>query len=281
MGQKTSLFKMRGLTEVRCLTSSGGHTNELSKLFTLLSWNVNKQCDSQRWRREVEFVQNIHKPSLSLFQEVNLTDSLENFWNGMGLQFGFTPNITLDSGQKDFAGVATVSTAKAISHESRLTLKTEPLFNTPKPLLISTFRLHNGSILTVVNLHGINFVSSAAFKQQMEQIQRALYNSKGAAIVAGDFNMWSHKRKEIVHELFSSFPEKEFQEVDFNEHVHHIKRAPLLVQKIHGYHHLDRIFFSAATLKVVPETAHVHTIINGEKLVSSDHFPISCSLLTL
>lgn len=281
MAQKHSLFNMTPIKEARCFFSEEGEVKNIPKLFNILSWNVNKQCDAKRWREEIDFIRHAYEPALLLFQEVNFTPSLEQFIKEEQYHYGFTPNLSLDRERKAFAGVATVSRMKAVNHEGVLTRGSEPFLNTPKPLLYSQYVLFNETILTVINLHGINFVRLKTFTQQMEQIEELITHSPGPVIVAGDFNLWSHGRQRIVTKLFEAHPEMAFKEVDFREHVHHIKRAPKLIQKMHGYHHLDRIFYSSSSLRPVEETAHVHRVLNGQELVSSDHYPISCSFITL
>ena len=48
---------------------------------------------------------------------------------------------------------------------------------------------------------GINYRETHAFELQMKQIERSFSSHKGPLIVAGDFNIWYHKRLIILDEI--------------------------------------------------------------------------------
>lgn len=97
-------------------------------------------------------------------------------------------------------GVATISkhpTLEAISLQSD---EVEPILLTPKSSIISS-HLINGSPITIVNTHGINFVGLTAFEVQMREISEYLSKARGPIIWAGDFNTWNNQRLRILEEI--------------------------------------------------------------------------------
>lgn len=94
-------------------------------------------------------------------------------------------------------GVLTAAGAEA---ESWCGLRaTEPWLRVPKAALVSRYRLGNGELLAVVNVHGVNFaLGTGEYRAQLEALRERLARHAGPVIVAGDFNTWSRERDAIV-----------------------------------------------------------------------------------
>jgi endonuclease/exonuclease/phosphatase family metal-dependent hydrolase len=70
--------------------------------------------------------------------------------------------------------------------------------SSPKVSLLTGVPLGNGDNLQIVNCHGLNFVPTAAFAAQLDDVFGALELDGGPAIVCGDFNVWSPERLSIL-----------------------------------------------------------------------------------
>jgi endonuclease/exonuclease/phosphatase (EEP) superfamily protein YafD len=93
-----------------------------------------------------------------------------------------------------------VLTAAGVRAESWCSLRTaEPWLRIPKAALVTRYRLANGELLSVVNVHGVNFaLGTAEYRAQLDALRARLARHAGPVIVAGDFNTWSEDRKDVV-----------------------------------------------------------------------------------
>jgi len=76
----------------------------------------------------------------------------------------------------------------------------EPILKLPKSMLVTEYRVGNGSrTLLVANIHSINFsLGTAAFSKQLRQLTRTLSTHRGPVVVSGDFNTWSKARQRAL-----------------------------------------------------------------------------------
>ncbi|RPJ73759.1 MAG: hypothetical protein EHM20_11705, partial [Alphaproteobacteria bacterium] len=71
-----------------------------------------------------------------------------------------------------------------------------------KVTLVSRFPIKfSTNLLTVVNIHGINFVDSASYQRVINRIYDSIKNYPSPIIFAGDFNSWSDERNTILKNL--------------------------------------------------------------------------------
>jgi endonuclease/exonuclease/phosphatase (EEP) superfamily protein YafD len=68
----------------------------------------------------------------------------------------------------------------------------------PKVSLQTEISLGDGQTVQVINCHGLNFVSEEAFARQIDEIFKPLRGSDRAAVVCGDFNVWSPARLNLL-----------------------------------------------------------------------------------
>lgn len=163
----------------------GGDTVQLAL------WNIHKE-EHPSW--EADFARVSAGADLLLLQEARNTDSLRR---GLGdRRYRWTLNAAFQYQGED-TGVLTAAGARA---ESWCSLRTaEPWLRIPKTALVARYRLANGELLSVVNVHGINFaLGTREFRAQLEALRERLARHDGPVIVAGDFNTWSEERHEIV-----------------------------------------------------------------------------------
>jgi len=167
------------------VSALGGDTVQLAL------WNIHKE-DDPSW--EADFARVSAGADLLLLQEARDTDALRR---GLGHRlYGWTLNAAFQYQGKD-TGVLTAANASA---ESWCSLRTaEPWLRIPKVALVARYRLANGELLSVVNVHGINFaLGTREFRAQLEALRERLARHDGPVIVAGDFNTWSEERQEVV-----------------------------------------------------------------------------------
>ena len=106
----------------------------------------------------------------------------------------------------------------------------EPIIGLPKTILISRYLVKNSDKkLLVANVHGINItLGTGAYKAQFKKLKDVLAHHEGPMIIAGDFNNWTEKRKEIIDQLIGNlsltlFPfEDEQRTTFFGDPVDHI-----------------------------------------------------------
>lgn len=166
----------------------GGDTLQLAL------WNIHKE-EHPSW--ETDFARVSAGADLLLLQEARDTDSLRH---GLGRRhYRWTLNAAFQYQGEDMG----VLTAANVSAESWCSLRTaEPWLRIPKAALVARYRLANGEVLTVVNLHGINFeLGTGDFRSQLAAVRARLDRHDGPVIVAGDFNTWSEERQQIVATL--------------------------------------------------------------------------------
>jgi endonuclease/exonuclease/phosphatase (EEP) superfamily protein YafD len=154
-------------------------------------------------------------------------------------------------------GVKTGATAQAVQRRYYLSPHSEPLIQTQKLLLSTSYPLNGrDEHLLVLNMHAINFVSVAKYVDQLDQLTVAIRDHQGPVILGGDFNTWNPSRL------------KHFQAVagkaGLVEAV--MQRQSKLV---HMNQHLDHLFYRGLRLRSVESLSHYY---------SSDHAPITATL---
>jgi len=154
-------------------------------------------------------------------------------------------------------GLATVSKHPAFEAISLQSDEVEPILLTPKNSLITKYEL-NGSPITIVNTHGINFVGLAAFKVQIREVSEYLWKVQGPIIWAGDFNTWNFQRINFLKEITNLY---EMDEVAFDNKD--------CIKTFMG-HNLDRAF----TRNIKVKSAKC------QKRKGSDHNPLILEFLT-
>ena len=78
----------------------------------------------------------------------------------------------------------------------------EPLARLPKSAMVARFKLTNGQVLAVANLHGINFtLGLEAFRGQLDAVAEVMARHEGPAVFGGDFNTWSEERHNVLNDV--------------------------------------------------------------------------------
>jgi endonuclease/exonuclease/phosphatase (EEP) superfamily protein YafD len=116
--------------------------------------------------------------------------------------YNFTTATSFYSGKEKLrTGVANISPVKPIYIEYIRTKNLEPFLKTTKMALITTYPIaFSRKNLTVVNIHGINFVTTKKFGEEMERIYQAIKDIPHPLVFSGDFNTWNDDRLKILED---------------------------------------------------------------------------------
>jgi len=223
---------------------------------TILNWNIHKEVDNALWVTDFQSILGTYSPDIITLQEARSTAS---FKNALGEDRGyiFAPNIR--DGNGNSSGVLTASQAEPSNFLYKLSENYEPILNTPKIILTTTYELRPSmKELQVINVHGINFVSLEKFNDQMIQIEESIKSHIGPQLIIGDFNTWKETRMSILFSIAErhSLSQVAFSSTDSSE-VKHFMNSPL-----------DHIFYS--------NDLRLHTNSSNvlEEILSSDHKPL-------
>lgn len=158
-------------------------------------WNVHKYTDELA-RQTVAKKSEI--ADFVLIQESMMGDGFTAFYeSAKSMAWYSAKSFETDPGI--FTGVTTGSKYRVVAASGILSYAREPVTSTPKMIVLTEIDIKGRSeTLLIANIHGINFVSTAEFASQIEQLQNALLEHKGPIIVAGDFNLWWYERALVL-----------------------------------------------------------------------------------
>ncbi len=162
---------------------------------TLLNWNVHKNNHHYTWLRDFSDILERYSPNLISFQEYQKMSRRSILDKSDDFGYGFFPNIAY---KQHMYGLLSAGKSKLYESEACLSSDVEPLFKTPKVSLRSRHQLSDGTAVTLINVHMINFVKIKKYMAQIAQIERLCAECEGAMILSGDFNTWSEKRMRIL-----------------------------------------------------------------------------------
>jgi endonuclease/exonuclease/phosphatase (EEP) superfamily protein YafD len=131
----------------------------------------------------------------------------------------------------------------------------EPIVGTPKAALMTRYPMAGG-VLTVVNVHAVNFVPLASFARQIAQVVALIGHETGPLLVGGDFNTWNPSRARLLMQAMTAAG---------------LTRVPVTAPRRwrHLGQQLDHVFLRGLTLIEARPLPHI---------VSSDHIPLRIEL---
>ncbi len=244
--------------------------DSISSSFKILSWNIEKQNNSNWYSDFQSFLNENNSPNIILLQEAKLNNTLKD--KVRGKYWGFSPNLyKTDS----YSGVFIASNSKPISMTPRVSNGTEPSIPLivpplPKAMLFSIFETASNKKLLVVNVHALNFTAikfwnrGSEFDEQIMLISNLVKNHNGPVIVAGDFNTWSSSRMDFLDSTLSGAG---LTKNNFRNNQSNITTCPKSLNMILwwcGSKPLDHIFYRGLT----PKSSRV------ELDKASDHNPL-------
>lgn len=193
----------------------------LSNRMNILVWNLHKGEDETF---ATNFIELAYKKDLVIGQEMFLDPIMSSIF-GTFPQYYFTTATSFFIGKElTRTGVATASPVYPTTIDYVRTQTLEPIINSPKVTLISRYPIKfSTKTLTVVNIHGINFVDNTSYRKEINLIYEAVKNYPTPLIFAGDFNTWNDERDAIIKELRHKLKLKEANfypdhRITFNKH---------------------------------------------------------------
>ena len=173
----------------------------------ILSWNVYK---GKRDGWSDDFNQLSRDMDIVLIQEARVKDKEWATFHVKGMGWYFAQSFSYHAESISATGTMTFSRACPISAAYSRTRFKEPFTHTPKVSLLTEYSLKKTQEkLLVVNIHGINFVTSTAFESQMADLEKKIKGHQGPVIFAGDFNTWNKKRMFILTKTINRLGMKE------------------------------------------------------------------------
>ncbi len=166
---------------------SGLLKEKLKNEFSILVWNVHKGKDGQAWVEDMKSL--AHHSDIVLLQEAMNDDLMSRMYlNDLNhFDWHMAKSFTyMKTGVS--TGVANASSFLIDQSMLHRTLDREPLVKTPKTVMLSYLTMENGKPLAVLNIHGLNVTTNAAFFRQIDGTLNLIENFSGPVIYAGDFN---------------------------------------------------------------------------------------------
>ncbi|MBC7539119.1 MAG: endonuclease/exonuclease/phosphatase family protein [Bacteriovorax sp.] len=171
----------------------------LTNRINFLVWNLHKGANDTF---STDYVSLAYQKDIVLAQEMYLTPLMQGVFDSFPQYFYTTATSFFFGRVLTRTGVATSSPVEPASIDYIRTETLEPVVNSPKVTLITRFPIRNSTkLLTVVNIHGINFVDGPAYHKEMNRIADVLKNIPSPIIFAGDFNSWNDDRLSILKEM--------------------------------------------------------------------------------
>ncbi len=204
--------------------------------FRVLNWNIYKG-NKENFVVDFQYFLDTEKPHIITVQEMYdlaaIKAPLKYFENIMAISFWDQDLIA--------TGVLNSSTFRSLKNHFLVSPGTEPVTSTPKMSLITYYQLENSPPLLVANIHGLNFVKSQDFFNQIESVIVVLKNHLGPILFLGDFNTWNLDRSNYLSQrltylglkqvTFSPDHRKKFREYPL-DHVFHSEHLKIQDAKV-------------------------------------------------
>lgn len=180
--------------------SKGKKTGLNPESIKVLVWNLHKGQDAD-FKKDFTYLAPKH--DILVLQEMYLNKLMTDVFLSLK-DFGFkTATSFFDPTAPDIrTGVSNASTVEPLSVEYVRTVNLEPVINSPKVSMITRYPIAGtDKILTVANIHSINFVSAEVFRVELERVFKALKKYPKPIIFAGDFNTWLGEKVYFLDQL--------------------------------------------------------------------------------
>jgi endonuclease/exonuclease/phosphatase (EEP) superfamily protein YafD len=161
-----------------------------------LVWNLHKGSDDTF---DAEYPVLARDRDIVMNQEMFLDKNMTTVWHFLPNFLFTTATSFFDGKEKIRTGVANISSVAPSSSEFLRTKILEPVVHSPKVVLISSYPIKDSNKkLTLVNIHGINFVSNKSFELELERIYEKIKDLPAPLVFAGDFNTWNDYRLDLL-----------------------------------------------------------------------------------
>jgi len=195
-------------------------TKRLGSTFTLLSWNMNKRTLDKHAAHYSKTLFDEESVDIIALQEAKAALNVHTLYTFPSVM---SPNIQTG---KNLYGVQTASNHSFKAYQQHLTDTRESFFATRKSALVTLHYYEDGSHVTVVNIHAINFVLHVQYKKELLRLVARISNIEGPMILCGDFNSWNKKRYETMMEIVKDLGLEEVA-FDSRKHIKSFNRQPL------------------------------------------------------
>lgn len=184
---KTLIEKKEG----DCIEYIDKSTFDVSKPLTVSVWNIYKQ-QRAGWKLILDdFAQ---ADGLILLQEAKTTPEFIKQIEQVGWHSDQAYAFAMNGAISGVMTLSNITPEKVCAYT-----KAEPYLRLPKSALYSQFKLSNGELLSVINLHSINFTYGIGeYNAQLQVLLNTIRHFNGPVIIAGDFNTWSQARLTLV-----------------------------------------------------------------------------------
>jgi len=169
-----------------------------SKKLRFLVWNLHKGTEDSF---KTEYLMLSYNRDIIVNQEVYLDHKMMSVFNLFPFFYHTNATSFFSGKNKNRTGVSNISAVKPEEVSFVRTMTLEPVVSSPKVTLISRYPIRfSNKLLTVVNIHGINFVSNKNFRLELDRIYQAIKNYPAPLVFTGDFNTWNDERLDILAE---------------------------------------------------------------------------------
>lgn len=161
----------------------------------LLNWNIYK---GEKKDFATDFRELSNGQDLVIIQEARLSTEVKETLKQQNIHWTLNTGFFVND---EATGVLTGSRVKPVSSCGLRT--TEPFLRLPKTVLVNKYELSGTTeLLLVANIHSINFtLGTEVYSEQIDALTSAIAQHQGPVIVAGDFNSWSEKRKQVIEKM--------------------------------------------------------------------------------
>jgi endonuclease/exonuclease/phosphatase (EEP) superfamily protein YafD len=158
----------------------------------LLVWNIYKQ-KNVNWQEKL--MQYSSHTALALLQEVSMTDEFKEYVSKANWYASHVDAFKLFDVSSGVLNLSIRAPMLACAY-----IEAEPWLQLPKSGIFARYKLSDGRVLAVVNLHSVNFdYDTLAYNRQISTLAAELITHEGPVIFAGDLNTWSAARVEVIN----------------------------------------------------------------------------------
>ena len=166
--------------------------------WSFLVWNLHKGVDQTF---STEYLDLTYGRNIIMNQEIYLNEAMLDVFANLPFHRFETATSFYSGKLRVRTGVANISTVAPIFTKFIRTINREPIVSTPKVTLITSYPIRfSRKNLTLVNIHGINFVSVAMFREELHRIYLQIKDIPSPLVFAGDFNTWNLDRMSLLNQ---------------------------------------------------------------------------------
>lgn len=165
-----------------------------TRVLRIASWNLHKGAD-EGW--QADLTRYATEFDILLLQEAVLSVPMREVLERAGHSWRMAGAFAYNGEERGVLVAARVPPLDACTLRAF-----EPLAQLPKSAMVARFKLANGQVLAVANLHGINFtLGLETFRGQLDAVAEVMVRHDGPAVLGGDFNTWSEERHNVLNDV--------------------------------------------------------------------------------